>query len=85
MTSILKTFDLIFGMPFINHYDAMATDLSDMFTETPDFAPYDALPSDTRVFDPAKVKEPGLEAPPGEPLDHPDLIRQEMKKRVEQK
>ena len=85
MASIIKTIDLILGMPFINQYDAAATDLSDMFTNTPDFTPYTALPSDTRIFDPAKVKEPGLEAKPGEPLDNPDLIRQEMKNRIEPK
>jgi len=85
MASILKTFDLILGMPFINQYDAAATDLSDMFTNTPDFTPYTALPSDTRIFDPAKVKEPGLQAKPGEPLDNPDLIRKDMKSRVEPK
>jgi YVTN family beta-propeller protein len=85
MASILKTIDLILGMPFINQYDAAASDLSDMFTDTPDFTPYTALPSDTHIFDPAKVKEPGLEAKPGEPLDNPDLIRKEMKNRIEPK
>jgi hypothetical protein len=83
MASILKTFDLILGMPFMNQYDAAAADLSDMFTNTPDFTPYTALPSDTRIFDPAKIKEPGLGAKPGEPLDNPALIRKEMKNRVE--
>jgi DNA-binding beta-propeller fold protein YncE len=83
MASILKTFDLILGMPFMNQYDAAATDLSDMFTNIPDFTPYTALPSDTRIFDPAKIKEPGLGAKPGEPLDNPTLIRKEMKNRVE--
>jgi len=82
MASILKTIDLILGMPFMNQYDAAATDLSDMFTNTPDFTPYTPLPSDTRIFDPAKIKEPGLEAEPGEPLDNPDLIRKEMKNRI---
>jgi hypothetical protein len=85
MASIIKTIDLTLGMPFINQYDAAATDLSDMFTNTPDFTPYTALPSDTRIFDPAKVVEPGLEAKPGEPLDNPALIRKEMKNRVEPK
>jgi len=85
MASILKTFDLVLGMPFMNQYDAAATDLSDMFTNTPDFTPYTTLPSDTRIFDPAKVKEPGLAAKPGEPLDNPDLIRKEMKNRTEPK
>jgi hypothetical protein len=72
-------------MPFMNQYDAAATDLSDMFTNTPDFTPYTALPSDPRIFDPAKVKEPGLGAKPGEPLDNPALIRKEMKNRTEPK
>jgi hypothetical protein len=85
MASIIKTIDLILGMPFINQYDAAASDLSDMFTNTPDFTPYTALPSDTRIFDPAKVKEPGLQAKPGTPLDNPDLIRKEMKNRIEPK
>ncbi len=85
MASILKTIDLLLGMPFINQYDAAATDLADMFTNNPDFTPYTALPSDTRIFDPEKVKEPGLEAKPGEPLDDPDLIRKEMNDRVEPK
>jgi len=81
MASILKTIDLILGMPFINQYDAAATDLADMFTDTPDFTPYTALPSDTQIFDPEKVIEPSLEAKPGEPLDNPDLIRKEMRNR----
>jgi hypothetical protein len=83
MASILKTFDLIFGLPYLNQYDAAATDLSDMFADTPDFAPFEALPSDTRIFDPAKIQEPGLEmqAHPGAPLDDPDTIRREMRDR----
>jgi DNA-binding beta-propeller fold protein YncE len=86
IASILKTFDLVFGMPYLNQYDAAATDLSDMFTDTPDFTPFEALPSDTRVFDPAKVHEPGLEmqARPGAPLDDPDTIRREMRDRDEE-
>jgi hypothetical protein len=86
MASIIKTFDLIFGLPHLNQYDAAATDLSDMFTTTPDFRPFEALPSDTRIFDPAKVHEPGLEmqARPGAPLDDPETIRKEMRDRDEE-
>jgi YVTN family beta-propeller protein len=86
MASILKTFDLIFGLPYLNQYDAAATDLSDMFAEAPDFTPFEALPSDTRVFDPAKVHEPGLkmQARPGAPLDDPETIRREMRDRDEE-
>jgi YVTN family beta-propeller protein len=81
--SILKTFDLIFGLPYLNQYDAAATDLFSRFTAVPDFTPYSALPSDRRVFDPAKVAENGLEhatEPPSAPLDDPATIRQEMEK-----
>ena len=86
MASILKTFDLVFGLPYLNQYDAAAMDLSDMFTETPDFTPFEALPSDTRIFDPAKVHEPGLEmqARPSAPLDDPETIRREMRDRDEE-
>ena len=81
MASILKTFDLIFGLPYLNQYDAAATALSDLFAEAPDFTPFEALPSDTRIFDPAKIHEPGLEmqARPGAPLDDPETIRREMR------
>jgi DNA-binding beta-propeller fold protein YncE len=86
VASILKTFDLIFGLPQLNQYDAAATDLSDMFIDRPDFTPFEALPSDTRIFDPAKVHEPGLEmqARPGVPLDDPDTIRRDMRDRDEE-
>jgi len=81
IASILKTFDLIFGLPYLNQYDAAATDLADFFTDQPDFTPYDGLPSDVRIFDPGKVREPGLElnARPRPPIDDPDTIRREMR------
>jgi DNA-binding beta-propeller fold protein YncE len=41
LASIFKTVDLIFGIDPLNQYDAAATDLRDLFTETPDFSPYD--------------------------------------------
>ena len=90
MESILKTIFTIFGMPPLNQYDAAASDLSDMFTEQPDFTPYTVLPSDTRIFDPAKVVEPGLEmhsgpARPSEPLDDPATIRRRMREEIEDK
>ena len=81
IASILKTFDLIFGLPYLNQFDAAATDLTDFFTAQPDFTPYDALPSDPRIFDPAKVREPGLDlkAQPGTPLDDPATIRRDLR------
>jgi DNA-binding beta-propeller fold protein YncE len=81
IASILKSFDMIFCLPYLNQYDAAATDLSDFFTTQPDFTPYDVLPSDPRVFDPAKVRELGLDlkAHPGTPLDDPATIRRDLR------
>lgn len=56
--SIFKTFWNILGLPYLNQYDAAATDLSDMFTAVPDFTPYKALPPDLRIFDPQKALSP---------------------------
>lgn len=56
--SIFKTFWNILGLPYLNQYDAGATDLSDMFTGKPDFTPYNAVAPDTRIFDPQKALTP---------------------------
>ncbi|MCD6202583.1 MAG: hypothetical protein J7K46_12320 [Bacteroidales bacterium] len=56
--SIFKTFWNILGVPYLNEYDATATDLADMFTGKPDFTPYNAQPVDKRVFDPRKAMTP---------------------------
>jgi hypothetical protein len=56
--SIFKTFWNILGLPYLNQYDAGATDLADMFTSDPDFSPYTALPPDLRIFDPALALTP---------------------------
>jgi len=84
IVSILKTIDLIFGLPPINQYDAAATSLADSFTGHPDFSPYTALPSDPRVLDPAKARDAKFDAraghalPPSAPLDDPAAIRKEI-------
>jgi len=56
--SIFKTFWNILGIPYLNQYDAAATDLSDLFTSNPDFTPYTALPVDKRIFDAQKALTP---------------------------
>ena len=58
--SIFKTFWNLLGLPYLNQYDAAATDLSDMFSDTPDFTPYTALPPDLRIFDPDKAPRPSM-------------------------
>ncbi len=56
--SIFKTFWNILGVPYLNQYDAGATDLSDMFTDQPDFTPYQAIPVNPLIFDPQKALDP---------------------------
>jgi len=56
--SIFKTFWNILGIPYLNQYDAGATDFADMFTNKPDFSPYSAMSVDSRIFDPQKALDP---------------------------
>jgi YVTN family beta-propeller protein len=56
--SIIKTIHLIHGLPFINLYDAMASDLSDCFQPVSDKTPYTAVKIDPRLFDPEKAFDP---------------------------
>ncbi len=53
---LLKTVFRLLGVPPLNLFDAAASDLSDIFTQTPDFAAYDLLPEDTRLFNPAAAQ-----------------------------
>jgi hypothetical protein len=79
--SILKTIDLIFGLPWLNQYDAAATDLRDLFAAAPRLEPYSALPPDKALFDPAALRE-GV-APVRQTLDDPaDLRRQHVRRGV---
>ncbi len=87
--SIFKTFWNILGLPYLNQYDAGATDLSDMFSGVPDFTPYTALAPDIRVFDPQKALSPldekfdwnSLKESPE--LDDPKEMVKEQKAKVE--
>jgi hypothetical protein len=55
---LLKTIFRLLGMPPLNLFDASAADLSEAFTDQPDFTPYDLLEEDPRVFIPANAREP---------------------------
>jgi YVTN family beta-propeller protein len=87
--SIFKTFWNILGLPYLNQYDAGATDLSDMFTGVPDFTPFTALPPDLRIFDPQKALTPldekfdwnSLEKSPA--LDDPKEMVKDQKEKPE--
>jgi YVTN family beta-propeller protein len=44
-TSILRTIELMLGLPPMNQMDATATPMFDCFADAPDFAPFDAVPN----------------------------------------
>ena len=72
--SLFKTFWNILGLPYLNQYDAAATDLSDFFTDVPDYTPYNALEVDKRVFDPQKALDPFDENFNWKAVEHSPLI-----------
>jgi YVTN family beta-propeller protein len=63
-TSLLRTMELILGLPPMNQMDATATPMFDCFTSVPDFAPYDVVtnqvPLDEMNAKPAAIKDPIL-------------------------
>lgn len=83
--SIFKTFWNVLGIPYLNQYDAGATDMADMFTDNPDFTPYFALPVDSRIFDPQKALDPFDEKfdwkqlKRGPAIDNPEDMKRESK------
>ena len=85
--SIFKTFWHILGLPYLNQYDAGATDLAECFTDRPDTTPYRAVASDPRFFDPQKALDPFDEAFDWKALDESpvmddqeDMIRESKEK-----
>lgn len=45
-TSMLRTMELILGLPPMNQFDMAAIPMDACFTETPDFTPYSAVPNE---------------------------------------
>ena len=60
LSSMFKTAYQILGMPPLTLYDALATDLREMFTATPDFTPYDFTPI---VYQPTGAELATLDPP----------------------
>jgi YVTN family beta-propeller protein len=56
MASIQKTIYELLGLGPLNLEDALAADLSDMFTLTPDLKPFDAVSPDPRIFVPSQAR-----------------------------
>ncbi len=88
MPSVQKTMYELLGLGSLNLEDALAADMSDMFSETPDLAPFTVLPSDNRIFDPARARfakpKTKEEARRLRDMDDPEAIQEEFRKRAEQ-
>ncbi|MGD9647492.1 MAG: alkaline phosphatase family protein [Pirellulales bacterium] len=89
-TSLMKTIELMLGLPPMNIMDASATSLGDCFTARPDFAPYDVVPNqvplDEMNPDPQAIREPLLrelaEASAELPLEEIDRCPEELLNRI---
>jgi hypothetical protein len=63
-TSLLRTLELMLGLPPMNQFDATATPMSDCFVETPDYTSFAAVtnnvPLDQMNPEPKKISDPLL-------------------------
>ena len=63
-TSLLRTMELMLGLPPMNQMDATATPMFDCFTNTPDYAPFTAVtnqvPLDQMNPEPKEISDPRL-------------------------
>ena len=89
-TSLLRTLELILGLPPMNIFDATATPLSDCFTVQPNLAPFTAVPNniplDEMNPEPKKISDPLLRkhayASARLPLEAPDLCPDDLLNRI---
>jgi YVTN family beta-propeller protein len=89
-TSLLRTIELILGLPPMNIMDATATPMADCFTTTPDFTPFAAVPNniplDQMNPEPKKISDPLLRrdalASARLPLDQPDRCPEDLLNRI---
>lgn len=63
--SILKTIELMLGLPTLSLFDLIATDMRASFTDTPDFTPYQAVVPTQSLFE----RNPAQSALKGKALD----------------
>ncbi|PWU19011.1 MAG: phosphoesterase [Verrucomicrobia bacterium] len=85
-TSLLRTIELILGLPPMNQMDAAATPMFDCFTNQPDFAPFVAVPNNVPLDqtnpEPKQVSDPLLRklavASARLPLDRPDQCPEDL-------
>jgi hypothetical protein len=87
MASVQKTIYEMLGIGPLNLEDALAADMSDMFSDTANLAPFNTETSDKRVFDPAlaRIAKPKTKAEARKlrEVDNPREIQEELRKKAE--
>lgn len=89
-TSLLRTMELMLGLPPMNQFDATATAMTDCFTATPDFTPFKSVPSNVPLDemnpDPKAIHDPLLRknayASARLPLDKIDACPEDLFNRI---
>lgn len=84
-TSVMRTIELILGLPPMNQLDATATPMSDCFSSTADLTPFTSVPNQVSLEelnpDPKKIGNAKLEADAiasaALPLDEPDKCEED--------
>jgi hypothetical protein len=89
-TSLLRTIELILGLPPMNQMDATATPMFDCFTDAPDFTPFNTVannipldqvnPSPKKISDPLLRKDAYVSA--RLPLDKADQCPEDVLNRI---
>ena len=89
-TSLLRTMELMLGLPPMNQMDATATPMFDCFTNTPDFTAFDAVtnnvPLDEMNPPPKKNRDAqsrrDMQVSARLPLDQPDQCNEDVLNRI---
>lgn len=89
-TGVVRTMELILGLPPMNIMDASATPMSDCFTDTPDLTPFKSVPAQTPLDQlnpaPAKIGDRQLRkdaiASAKLPLSEPDRCDEDQLNRI---
>ena len=89
-TSLLRTMELMLGLPPMNQFDATATPMFDCFTNAPDFTAFEAVPnhvplaemnpSPKKISDAQRRKDALVSA--RLPLDQPDQCDEDVLNRI---
>ena len=82
---LLKTIFRTLGIPPLNLFDALASDLADVYSDKVDLTPHTLLPVNAELFDPSKAKDPSESTSPSERMDSPSVLREQHQQQQQQR